>query len=342
MDLGAVSYYSDEMNDVRKNENPVEKDSALGPPEIKNKSKQSLYGRQILKGQEVEKEHKETIDWIKHHPETPLENATRSIAFDHLKEDPEYYTHLKDMEEKYKKSSLIGFYDELEKIGISNEFIERGIRSGEQRLKKLETPYTPQEWKEIGNDIDRRYLSKWIDMEAIRKRIHGDNPIPIQGSEWYKQHNDLLLNNSKYRNLLQPVREEERDPGLYREYEIDKLKPRINKVKSKLEDKKVSQGITKLKEEANKASELLKFNFKPGDVKPNPLSGLNEYIPSSKSVIKEAPKGLLSKILKHPATKVVGAGTALVGAGLGIRHLLRNKKRGLEKQSYQERVQGLG
>jgi len=92
------------------------KRAAPEPPGVKNPEAHSPYGRQLLKGEEVEKEHKGTIGWLKKNPDAPLETATRSIASEHLEEDPKYYTHLEEMENKYKQAMLDGLFDELGKV----------------------------------------------------------------------------------------------------------------------------------------------------------------------------------------------------------------------------------
>lgn len=74
--------------------------------ELRKIAEQSPYGRQLLMGEKVEEEHKNTVGWLKKHPEAPPKAAFRSIAADHLDEDKKYYTHLKEMEDKYKKSKL--------------------------------------------------------------------------------------------------------------------------------------------------------------------------------------------------------------------------------------------
>jgi len=51
---------------------------------------------QILKGIEIEHEH------------TDKDNIAKAISMDHLTEDPKYYTHLKAMEDKYKKEASLG------------------------------------------------------------------------------------------------------------------------------------------------------------------------------------------------------------------------------------------
>jgi hypothetical protein len=53
---------------------------------------------QVAMGMKIEQEHK---DITKGDPA-----MTRKIVNAHLKEDPEYYTHLQEMENKYKKKSL--------------------------------------------------------------------------------------------------------------------------------------------------------------------------------------------------------------------------------------------
>ena len=69
--------------------------------ELEKIGEHSPYGRQLKMGEKVEEEHKGTIGWLKTHPKSPLKAATRSIASDHLDEDKKYYTHLKEMENKY-------------------------------------------------------------------------------------------------------------------------------------------------------------------------------------------------------------------------------------------------
>jgi hypothetical protein len=51
---------------------------------------------QILKGIEIEHEH------------TDKDSIAKAISMDHLTEDPKYYTHLKEMEEKYQKTASLG------------------------------------------------------------------------------------------------------------------------------------------------------------------------------------------------------------------------------------------
>lgn len=59
-------------------------------------SKARKYARSQLKiGKQVEKEHSNTLKYLKKHPNTPLSKAEERIAKDHLREDPYYYTKLK-------------------------------------------------------------------------------------------------------------------------------------------------------------------------------------------------------------------------------------------------------
>ena len=63
---------------------------------------------QLDMGIEVEKEHIETIRWIyeqggKRMPPDFIQQAAERIAKDHLKEMPDYYTKLKQMEASDKK-----------------------------------------------------------------------------------------------------------------------------------------------------------------------------------------------------------------------------------------------
>jgi len=92
MDPTSVSSFFDEVSKI-----------AADQAVLKNPELHSQYGRQLLQGQDVEKEHTDTIKWLKHNPDAPVTAATRSIASDHLGEDPKYYTHLKEMEDKYKE-----------------------------------------------------------------------------------------------------------------------------------------------------------------------------------------------------------------------------------------------
>jgi hypothetical protein len=146
MDAGTVSAFVDEMGDVGKNERAASKYSAMEMPgKIKNPDKQSPYGRQLLQGQEVEKEHKGTINWLKKNPDAPLEAATRSIASEHIPEDKKYYTHLKEMEEKYKTAMLRGLFDELQKIAGPPP-IPSFAKTLKNRLVKSAVKPKPQGW----------------------------------------------------------------------------------------------------------------------------------------------------------------------------------------------------
>jgi hypothetical protein len=120
VDTGTTSSFVSEMEDVGKNERAALKYSSLEAPpgRIKNPEKQSPYGRQLLKGQKVEREHTGTIRWLKKNPDAPVDTATRSIASDHLDEDPMYYDHLHEMESKYKRAQVTAFFDELQKIAF--------------------------------------------------------------------------------------------------------------------------------------------------------------------------------------------------------------------------------
>jgi hypothetical protein len=55
---------------------------------------------QIEMGIKVEMEHRSTIEWLKSNPDATIEEAARHIALDHLKELPDYYSRLKQMENK--------------------------------------------------------------------------------------------------------------------------------------------------------------------------------------------------------------------------------------------------
>ena len=82
--------------------------------ELNKLGEQSPYTKQLRMGMKVEEEHKGTIGWLKKHPDATLPQATASISTEHLDEDGKYYTHLKEMENKYKKAA---FFDELSKLG---------------------------------------------------------------------------------------------------------------------------------------------------------------------------------------------------------------------------------
>jgi len=99
MHPAAVSAFFSEFGDLMK--------VAELPSVVKNPEKQSPYGRQLLEGQKIEEEHKDTVGWLKDNPEAPPKAAYRSIAADHLDEDKKYYTHLKEMEDKYKKTAAV-------------------------------------------------------------------------------------------------------------------------------------------------------------------------------------------------------------------------------------------
>jgi hypothetical protein len=59
----------------------------------------------VRMGIEAEKEHKKTIDIIRENLKKGITNNDiyELITKDHLDEDPHYYTHLKEMELKFKK-----------------------------------------------------------------------------------------------------------------------------------------------------------------------------------------------------------------------------------------------
>ena len=117
MDQGTVSAFFDELGNVAQGERAALKYSAAeAPPGVKNPDKQSPYGRQLLQGQKVDEEHKGTIGWLKKNPDATLTQATRSIASEHLDEDKKYYTHLDEMEKKYKEAMVAGLFGELSKL----------------------------------------------------------------------------------------------------------------------------------------------------------------------------------------------------------------------------------
>lgn len=71
--------------------------------ELAKIAEHSPYGQQLRMGEKVEREHAGTIGWLKKNPDAPPSAAYRSIASEHIDEDEKYYTHLKEMEDKYKK-----------------------------------------------------------------------------------------------------------------------------------------------------------------------------------------------------------------------------------------------
>ena len=108
MDRGTVASFFDEMGDVGKNERAALKYSSMeAPAGVKKPENQSPYGRQLQMGQKIEREHKDTVGWLKKNPDAAPETAFRSIASDHLDEDKKYYSHLKEMEDKYKKVAAV-------------------------------------------------------------------------------------------------------------------------------------------------------------------------------------------------------------------------------------------
>lgn len=134
--------------------------SPEAPPGVPKPDKQSPYGRQLLMGQEVEKEHKGTINWLKKNPDAPLEAATRSIASEHIPEDKKYYTHLKEMEEKYKTAMWTGLFDELEKIGMGKELYEamKGLPLLQRPSRLLQQHLATQAKSSAGN-VARRFTT---------------------------------------------------------------------------------------------------------------------------------------------------------------------------------------
>jgi hypothetical protein len=81
--------------------------------ELQKIGEASSFGKQLRMGELTEREHKGTVDWLKKNPQVKPEIAFGSIARDHLKEDPKYYTHLKEMEDKYR-----GKVGKLEKASV--------------------------------------------------------------------------------------------------------------------------------------------------------------------------------------------------------------------------------
>ena len=55
-----------------------------------------------MKGIAVEMEHVDTLQKVKENPTLKTEDVAEMIARDHLKEDPNYYTKLKDVENSTK------------------------------------------------------------------------------------------------------------------------------------------------------------------------------------------------------------------------------------------------
>jgi len=75
------------------------------PEKIKEKLDSEVKKECSCEGQKVEMEHSDTLRSLGV-PEDKIPEAAKKIAADHVKEDPEYYKHLKEMEEKFAKDEL--------------------------------------------------------------------------------------------------------------------------------------------------------------------------------------------------------------------------------------------
>lgn len=94
-------------------------------------------GGELTKGSKVEKEHKDTIEKVYSHKITPKE-APRSIAKEHLKENPKYYTELAKIEKKFDLGGPVGnmkelwyvtdYEDKVKNISTSKEKAETFLR----------------------------------------------------------------------------------------------------------------------------------------------------------------------------------------------------------------------
>ena len=67
---------------------------------------------QLEKGKKIEREHRGTIRMLTSKPKTTVEEATKSIAKDHLQEDKKYYDHLEEMEQEHVKQAQVEAYQQ--------------------------------------------------------------------------------------------------------------------------------------------------------------------------------------------------------------------------------------
>lgn len=85
------------------------------------------YGGELEKGVKTEMEHKQTIEKFKKEGVSDKQVA-QSIAIDHLKEDPHYYTKLSQLEESFdKRGQTVEQQDKIRKV--INEFKEGKLRT---------------------------------------------------------------------------------------------------------------------------------------------------------------------------------------------------------------------
>lgn len=105
----------------------IDEAQRLHPEKFKNKTlaKGGTIKKELEKGTEVEKEHKETVNKLYNHEITPSE-APKSIAKEHLKENDHYYTELGKIEARFENGGNIpGNYSFVKATGVNGEPIFR-------------------------------------------------------------------------------------------------------------------------------------------------------------------------------------------------------------------------
>lgn len=161
-----------------------EEDKKKIPEKILNDK--DYEGRQLKKecspcaGQKVEMEHKDTLIKLGV-PEDKLMEAAKMIASDHIKEDPEYYKHLKEMEEKFAKAQ-----DNPTNTPQMKE-IESEIR--QLRLKSKLSPGKEdlKEVQEVHKDVSKEWMLNLTEMLKSDRVFSGTFHKPVIDKE-----NDII------------------------------------------------------------------------------------------------------------------------------------------------------
>lgn len=97
---GESQGYSDNVK--REESKNYEQKSLKSEQLYKGTEQNTLNHEQLKLGIEIEREHQDSLELT--------DEEVEQVARDHLKEDPEYYTHLRDMEERYAKGIDDGQY----------------------------------------------------------------------------------------------------------------------------------------------------------------------------------------------------------------------------------------
>jgi hypothetical protein len=95
--------------------------------------------KEIEVGTDIEKEHKDTLEYIKNNPDASLEDVARKIAMDHIREKCDYYTNPEDGVIAIEKNAEGG--DEIEEAtsaGSSGQYtgLFSGEKGGEDVIKR--------------------------------------------------------------------------------------------------------------------------------------------------------------------------------------------------------------